>query len=108
MTGPNIWREGYYHDAPFEACVKNNSKTLLQMRPEIVNYSLWVVKWTYTTKSCTLNAWMDKNKLFTMGFQASAVNIGEVAPHGNWYQSTSDGGWIGSSATVLLLPTTPE
>ena len=108
MTEPNVWREGYYHDSPFEAWVKKNSKTLLRMRPEIKEHGLWVVKWTYTTKSCALNAWKDKDQLLTLGFQASAVNIGEAAPHGNWYQSSFDGGWVGSSATVRPLSVTGE
>ena len=108
MTEPNVWREGYYHDSPFEAWVKQNSEKLLQIRPEIKDYGLWVVKWTYTTKSCALNAWTDKDKQVTLGFQVSAVNVGEAAPHGTWYQSTSDGGWIGSSATVITHPYHPK
>lgn len=101
MTEPNLWREGYYHDSPFESWVRQNSEALARLRPEIKTYGLFVVKWTYTTKKCSLNAWTNKDKVVTVGFQAKAVSIGEVAPHGTWYESSSDGGWIESAATEV-------
>jgi hypothetical protein len=108
MTEPNVWREGYYHDSPFQSWVRQNSETLAQLRPEIKTYGLFVVKWTYTTKRCSLNAWTNKDKVVTVGFQAKAVSIGEAAPHGNWYQSSSDGGWIESVAIEVGPIETPS
>jgi hypothetical protein len=101
MTEPNVWREGYYHDSPFESWVRQNSEILARLRPEIKVHGLFVVKWTYTTKKCSLNAWTNKDKVVTVGFQAKAVSIGEAAPHGNWYQASSDGGWIESAAVEV-------
>jgi hypothetical protein len=101
MTEPNVWRERYYHDSPFESWVRRNSEVLARQRPEIKKYGLWVVKETYTTKKCALNSWTSKDKAITIGFQATAVSVGEVAPSGKWYESSSDGGWIKSSATQV-------
>ena len=91
MTEPNVWRQWYYFDRPFEAWVKKNEQKLLQIRPELLDYGLWMIKSTYSTRSCALNAWMDKGRSLYVGFQATTVIGGEVAPSGTWYKSSSDG-----------------
>jgi hypothetical protein len=101
MTEPEVWREGYYHESPFISWARQNSERLAQIRPEIKTNGLFAVRWTYTTKKCALNAWTNKDKVVTVGFKAKANAIGEVAPHGSWYQSSSDGGWIESVAVKV-------
>jgi hypothetical protein len=100
MTEPKVWREGFYHDSPFESWVKKNCAAIIKNRPEVKDHGLWVVKWIYTTPKCSLNAWTNKSKSVTIGFKANAVGIGEFAPQGAWFEASTDGGWIHSTAKV--------
>ena len=57
MTDQPVWKQAVYHDQPFREWVKTNSPRLLQRYPDIKEHGLWVVKKTYSTKHCSLNAW---------------------------------------------------
>ena len=98
MTESPIWRESLYFDQPFRDWVADNSAELLKARPEIRENGLWVVRWIYSTTRCSLNAWRAKEKQITIGFKAKAVGAGELGPDADWYESSSDSGWIHSQA----------
>ena len=72
LTEPTIWREGFFHNHEFELWAKQNSEALLKARPEIREHGLWIVKWTYSTKKCSINAWVHQKKDVTVGFSTKA------------------------------------
>jgi len=57
-----------------------------------------VVRWIYSTARCSLNAWTAREKQITIGFKARIVGAGELGPDADWYESSTDSGWIHSQA----------
>ena len=94
MTNPPIQRTAYLHEHFFRQWCRDNASILLAKRPEIRDYSLWIVTATCATSACSLNASLSKEKSVRVGFKAGAVPAGEVAPSGGWYQGSADEGWV--------------
>jgi hypothetical protein len=94
MTKPFVFRDAVYHEAPYIKWVAENAAALLSKRPEIKEHGLWIVTSTYSTQLCMFNVWSAIDKKISLGFKVSAVNVGEIGPHGEWYEASSDEGWI--------------
>ena len=93
MTEPPVDKNALQHKAPFINWVRGNERTLLQkVEHEIKEYGLWIIRWTYTTKRASINAWAGTDKNVVIGFQASAFGT-EFGPKGEWYKGRSDSAW---------------
>jgi hypothetical protein len=67
-------------------------KTILQKYPEVKKYSSWIVKMTYSTPECALNAWRLKQKQVKVGFSVDPLQVAGLEAKAKWYPASSDGG----------------
>ncbi|KAI9695007.1 MAG: hypothetical protein M1822_000624 [Bathelium mastoideum] len=84
----------YYHEAPFKDWVAANAKRILEERPEVREYGLWVVTSTWSAAEAAINCWSGRQKGVDVGFNVNVVEIGELAPKGSWYHAGGSDGWI--------------
>jgi hypothetical protein len=63
-------------------------------------HGFFIVTNTFSTPTVSLNAWTNPENKVLIGFKASAVGIGEIAPSSEWYSAESASGWIHSAAKV--------
>lgn len=89
-------QEGYKHKAPFREWAKVNAKKILQQYPDTKRHGFFVVTTTFSTKKASLNAWTNPENNVSIGFKADVVDVGEIAPSGEWYAAESASGWVHS------------
>lgn len=94
LTNGPVSHTRYLHEAPFKQWVAENAKSILAERPEVADYGLWVVTSTWTASEAALNCWNRQHKNIDVGFNAQVVEIGELAPKGQWQHAGSADGWI--------------
>jgi hypothetical protein len=99
MTQSPVVKEFVYGATAFRLWCKENSAAILQKWPDVRERGLIIVTSTYTTPFAMMNAWVDKEKEFSVGFRAGVVEIGEVGPSTTWYTSNSEGGWVSAAAS---------
>ncbi|KAK0390649.1 hypothetical protein NLU13_0153 [Sarocladium strictum] len=94
LTNGPVTHRRYFHEAPFKKWVAENAKAILHERPEVAEYGLWVVTSTWTASEAALNCWSSERRAVDVGFNVQVVEIGELAPKGQWKHAGSADGWI--------------
>jgi hypothetical protein len=94
LTNGPVSHSRYYHEAPFKQWIAANSKSILNERPEVRDYGLWVVTSTWSVAEAAINCWSGRQKGVDVGFNFKVVEIGELAPKGGWYHAGESDGWI--------------
>lgn len=102
LCNTSVHRKGFAHREPLRDWGKANAKAILRNCGETWNRGFWVVKTTWTTADVWTNAWKDSQKQVTIGFKARAAAVGELAPHIEWSNTESGGGWIHPIPTVRV------
>ena len=93
MTDSPIEKKAFLYKSPFIDWVRANAQCLLQKRElEIKEQGLWIIRWTYSTKKASINAWAGTDKKVVVGFQASAYGT-EFGPKGGWHKGRADTAW---------------
>lgn len=99
MTQSPVIKDFIYGTTPFRLWCKANSEAIIQKWPDVKERGLIIVTSVYTTRFAMINAWSETEKEISIGFRASAVEIGEAAPSSTWYTSEGDSGWVASEAS---------
>ncbi|KAJ6082737.1 hypothetical protein N7499_007611 [Penicillium canescens] len=94
VTSAPIVHERFYHETPFKAWVVANAGRLLAERGELRECALWVVTSTWAAEEVAVNCWRNCRKAVDVGFQVGVVEVGEVAPTGNWVDCGAAAGWL--------------
>ncbi|KAJ6150942.1 hypothetical protein N7470_007536 [Penicillium chermesinum] len=94
VTSDPVVHERFYHESPFKRWVVSNARRLLGEREELKEYELWVVTSTWSAREAAVNCWRDQKKAVEVGFKVGFVEIGEVAPKGDWVDRGAAEGWI--------------
>lgn len=98
LTKAPVRHERFYYESPFKAWVRDNAAGLVAKREEVLEFGLWIVTSTWTTDECAINVWNGVGKGVNVGFKTGVVEIGELAPAGEWWEDGSDAGWIRAKA----------
>lgn len=98
LTKAPVRHERFYYESPFKAWVRQNAVNVVTKRKEVLESGLWIVTSTWTTDECAINVWNGVGKGVNVGFKTGVVEIGELAPSGEWWENGSDGGWIRAKA----------
>lgn len=93
LTNGAVTHRRYLYEAPFRNWVSENAKAILRERPEVADYGLWVVTSTWTAAEASINCWHSQQKAVDVGFNIEVVEIGELAPKGQWQHAESADGW---------------
>jgi hypothetical protein len=102
LTRGSVIRNSVYHKEPYRSWFKTNASKILKKWPDIRDRGLWIVTETYTASECSINAWQDSSKELSVGFDASFVPVGEIAPTSPWHTATGETGWVIKKAKVSL------
>lgn len=98
LTKALVKHEMSYYESPLKAWIRENAAVLIAKRNEILEFGLWIVTSTWTTEECAINVWNWVGKEVNVGFKTCVVEIGELAPSGEWWLDGQDGGWIKAKA----------
>ena len=98
LTKAPVRHDRFYYESPFKAWVRQNAAGLVVKRKELLQCGLWVVTSTWTTDECAINVWNGVGKGVNVGFKTGVVELGELAPSGEWWEDGSDAGWIRAKA----------
>lgn len=98
LTKGNVRHERYYYEEPFKKWVRENAVGLVTRRKEVLEYGLWVVTSTWAAEECAINVWSGVGRGVGVGFKSGVVEIGELAPSGEWWEDGRDGGWVRAKA----------
>lgn len=102
LCNTSVHRKGFAHEGPLRDWGKANANAILRNCKDARDRGFWVVKTTWTTADVWTNAWKDSQKQVSIGFRARAVAAGELAPHIEWSNAESGGGWIHPIPTVRV------
>lgn len=94
ITKAPVVHERFYFESPFKLWVTLNAGRLLAERAELKKHALWVVTSTWASDEVAINCWQDSKRAVEVGFKASFVQIGELAPKGEWVDGGSTDGWM--------------
>lgn len=103
LTKGEVRHERFYYESPFKDWVRDNAVELAKKRKEVLEYGLWVITSTWVADECAINAWSGAGRGVSVGFKAGVVEIGELAPSGEWWEDGRDGGWIRAKALKVSL-----
>ena len=103
MCSQPVKRESVYHPTKLLEWVKENARAILSLYPDVQRHGFFLVTTTYHATHAWINAWNTKEKEVIVGFKAHAVNVGEIAPSSQWYQSSHDSGWVSFESEVSTL-----
>lgn len=98
LTKGQVRHERYYYEEPFKKWVRDNAVGLVTRRKEVLEYGLWVVTSTWAAEECAINVWSGVGRGVGVGFRSGVVEIGELAPSGEWWEDGRDGGWVRAKA----------
>jgi hypothetical protein len=79
-----------------------DAKKRLELRPEVEEHGLYVVRTVWSTSDVSLDAWMNRNKAVIVGFSAKVTELAEVGPKGSFHHGGSDERWVHYKASVSL------
>ncbi|KAK5107390.1 hypothetical protein LTR62_001333 [Meristemomyces frigidus] len=102
MCSQPVQRETVYHPTRLLQWVKENARAILALYPDVQRHGFFLVTTTYHTTHAWINAWTSREKEVLVGFKARAVEVGEIAPSSQWYQSSHDSGWLSFDSEVCL------
>ncbi|KAH6991512.1 hypothetical protein BKA56DRAFT_230390 [Ilyonectria sp. MPI-CAGE-AT-0026] len=94
LTSGPVVHERYYHKEPFLQWMRQNARNLATAYPEVKNHGVWIVTSTWAAKDASVNCWKSPAKAVDVGFSATALEFGEVAPKGSWLHAGSAEGWV--------------
>jgi hypothetical protein len=94
MTGEEVVKDSVYHREPYKIWCKLNAKRILQLWPDVKRRGFWIITETWSSSKASIYAQRDYEGEVSIGFDVSAVGIGETGPSGSWYKAESDSGWI--------------
>jgi hypothetical protein len=100
LTGKEVYEAGIKFESPCTQWVKDNARKLLELRPEVKEHGIYVVRTVWSTEDVSLNAWMKRDKAVTVGFSAKVAGVAEVGPKGSFHHGGEDEGWIYYKADV--------
>lgn len=94
MTSAPVVHERLYYEAPLKRWAAANAGRLLAERPEVKTHGMWIVTSTWAADEVAVNCWRDQRKAVDVGFSVGFVEIGEIAPKGEWADGGAADGWI--------------
>ena len=93
MTDSPVEKKGYLYKTPFTSWVRANSTHLLgKYEAEIKEHGLWLIRWTYSTRKASINAWAGTDKSVVVGFRVSTMGT-DFGPKGEWHKGHADSSW---------------
>ncbi|KID83168.1 hypothetical protein MGU_09531 [Metarhizium guizhouense ARSEF 977] len=98
MTTNPVTREAVYGERAYKNWCKTNAPVIISNWPDVEDHGLVIVTSIHKTTRADLRTWQDKRQEIKVGFKASAVGLGELAPSSEWYKALGDDGWISSEA----------
>ena len=85
--------------------MRENARALIEKRKEVLEHGLWIVTSTSSTDECAIGMTLQAGRSVDVGFKASAVGFGELAPSGDWYHAGQDSDWVQVKAKkVSVVP----
>ena len=93
MCDDKVVAEGYDHRQTFLKWIKMNAKTLSAQFPDVKEYGISAVTWTYSASEIYINAWEDPKKEVVLGFKVGMTGVGSLNPETTWARSQYSTGW---------------
>ena len=93
MCDDKVVAEGFDHRQPFLDWIKTNAKAILQRCPDVKEYGVTAVTWTYSASDIHINAWQDPQTRVVLGLKAGVDGIGGVGPETSWIRKQHSTGW---------------
>lgn len=103
ITSAPVVHERFYHEMPFKRWVVDNARLLLRERAELKKCDLWVVTSIWSAEEVAVSCWRDGKKTVDVGFKVGFVEIGEIAPKGEWVDSGEVEGWLRAKGDEVCL-----
>lgn len=98
LTQPPVQKDPFYRSATINRWYESNSARIRELFPELASQGHFIVTIVYHTSRESTNVMRSSGNLVRVGFKASAVGIGEIAPSTEWAKSSHDAGWVDATA----------